>query len=206
MKILAIEKENPGIHQDEIAPFLKAEARKVWELRHRKIITEIYFAREGRLAVLVMECPDKETAQRYLCELPLVANRLIGFELLTLEAYSGFARLFDENLVLSCLRSSWSSVTSAKWSPEKPECGQCSVTALVLHDLFGGEILKTRIGSFWHFYNRISGNICDFTKLQFDYEITYENINASWEEAMDDTSPYQFQALKSKFQEQYFSV
>ncbi len=41
MKILALERENSGFQPEVIAPFLKAEARKVWELRQRKIIGEM---------------------------------------------------------------------------------------------------------------------------------------------------------------------
>lgn len=204
MKILALERENPGFLPEEMAPFLKAEARKVWELRQRKIITEIYFTQEDHTAVLVLDCHDAGTARLHLGGLPLVANGFIRFELHTLGEYTGFSRLFEEQRVFICLRSSWSKLTSSKWIVEKPECGQCSVTALVLHDLFGGEILKTRVNGSLHFYNRINGEICDFTRTQFDQEIVYEHLRATWEEAMDDTSPCQFQALRSSFQACYF--
>jgi hypothetical protein len=206
MKILAIEKENPGYTAADMRALLKAEASKVWELRHRRIITEIYFTREHHTAVLVLDCPDSETAQSYLRELPLVSSGFIRFELLTLESYSGFSRLFDEGHVAASLRLSWSKITSSKWRPEKPETGQCSVTALVLHDLFGGEILKTRVRNLWHFYNRINGDIHDFTCSQFVQPIEHEHIQATWEEAMDDSSPFQFHALKTSFESHYFSV
>jgi len=41
---------------------------------------------------------------------------------------------------------------------------QSSVTALLIHDVFGGEILKTHRRKTWHFYNRINGLRIDFSK------------------------------------------
>jgi hypothetical protein len=49
------------------------------------------------------------------------------------------------------LRSAWSTATGGKWRPDNPACGQCSVTALVLQDLLGGDILKTSVKGQWHF-------------------------------------------------------
>ena len=61
------------------------------------------------------------------------------------------------------LRRSWSIETSSRWQPGNPASGQCGVTALVVHDKFGGEILKTDVNGAWHFYNRIDGRRVDFT-------------------------------------------
>ena len=44
------------------------------------------------------------------------------------------------------LRASWSTETGGKWLSENPARGQCSVTALVVQDVLGGEILKTDVG------------------------------------------------------------
>src|ERR1035437_7277495 len=35
--------------------------------------------------------------------------------------------------------------------------------SLLIHDIFGGEILKTHTKKYWHFYNRIDGERVDFT-------------------------------------------
>ena len=45
------------------------------------------------------------------------------------------------------LTRAWSVETSSKWRRDNPACGQCSVTALVVQDLLGGEILKTNVGA-----------------------------------------------------------
>jgi hypothetical protein len=74
--------------------------------------------------------------------------------------------------------------------------GQCSVTALVINDLFGGEILKTLLPEGWHFYNRIDGKRFDFTDSQFDGPIEYMDLPSNRDEAMLDTSPQQYSVLK----------
>ncbi|HEV2899718.1 MAG TPA: hypothetical protein VGX71_18140 [Pseudaminobacter sp.] len=42
------------------------------------------------------------------------------------------------------LKTAWSKESSGSWSAENPAKGQCSVTSLVVQDLFGGSILKTK--------------------------------------------------------------
>lgn len=93
MKILAIEKEMPGIADSDYKPWLEAEARKAWELHQKGLIRELYFT-DDHCAVLVLEARDKVHAREIIDQLPLVQQKLIDFELLALTAYPGFARLF----------------------------------------------------------------------------------------------------------------
>lgn len=93
MKILAIEKELPGVADSYYNPWLEAEARKAWELHQEGLIRELYFTDEY-CAVLILEARDKAHAREIVDQLPLVQQKLIDFDLLALTAYSGFARLF----------------------------------------------------------------------------------------------------------------
>ena len=93
MKILAIEREVPGIKNSDYQPFLEAEARKAWELQQQGLIRELYFT-DDHCAVLVLEAVDKAHAREIVDQLPLVQQKLIDFDLLALTAYPGFARLF----------------------------------------------------------------------------------------------------------------
>lgn len=95
MKILAIEKENEGLTADDFKPFLDSEARHVWELSQKGIVREIYFT-DDHNAVLILECADLKMAEKILSEFPLVKNGLIKFDLMSLNPYSGFARLFEK--------------------------------------------------------------------------------------------------------------
>lgn len=73
------------------------------------------------------------------------------------------------------LRRSWSRETCYEplqedWTQEKPEAGQCYVTALILHDYLGGEILKTKgPDGFSHYWNVIDGEEIDLTRSQFEH-------------------------------------
>jgi hypothetical protein len=94
------------------------------------------------------------------------------------------------------LRTAWSSRTASKWTSESPASGQCSVTALVVQDLLGGRILKTRVASSWHFYNEVHGGRLDLTESQFSEPIGYDDLPATREETLEDTSPEQYRALR----------
>jgi hypothetical protein len=97
MKILAIEKEVPGVADQQFTPtHLKSEATRVWELHQAGTIRELYFRQDRTKAVLVLECRDTKEASEALSTLPLVKEGLISFELIPLVAYPGFARLFNE--------------------------------------------------------------------------------------------------------------
>jgi hypothetical protein len=96
------------------------------------------------------------------------------------------------------LRASWSIETASTWTRENPARGQCSVTALVVQDLLGGLILKTRVGPQWHFYNSIDGKRVDLTASQFESLILYDDVPATRGEAFEDTSPEQYRALRRR--------
>lgn len=76
-------------------------------------------------------------------------------------------RAFEEDRVREALEGAWSIETAVQWSAENPANGQCNVTAAVIHDLFGGDILRTRYPNFWHCYNSIDGKRVDLTDSQF---------------------------------------
>lgn len=97
MKILAMERDVPGINGDQFKPHLKAEALRVWELYQNDIFRELYFDKDQHNAVIIMECKDIEEARAALQTLPLVREGLIDFEVIALQPYSGFSRLFAES-------------------------------------------------------------------------------------------------------------
>jgi len=92
MKILAIEYE--GKSSDQFKPYLKDEARAVWELYKKNFIREIYFRKDNTSAVIMLECNSVGEAEKILTELPLVKEKLIYFDIIPLVAYPGFERLF----------------------------------------------------------------------------------------------------------------
>lgn len=107
--------------------------------------------------------------------------------------------------LLEILFEVWSHKSSTKYTPDNPARGQCGVTALVVQDLLGGEILKTPLPEGWHYYNRIGGEAIDFTASQFPEPIKYQHIPSNREEAFSDTNEQQYrylkQAVEKKLQE-----
>jgi hypothetical protein len=81
--------------------------------------------------------------------------------------------------VEAAIRAAWSidtcdPVDVPDWRPDNPSRGQCGVTALVLHDLLGGDLLLaevhhadgTRQGV--HYWNRLPNGLeIDLTRTQF---------------------------------------
>ncbi|WP_299470509.1 hypothetical protein [uncultured Roseibium sp.] len=96
----------------------------------------------------------------------------------------------------TALLNSWSLESSSLWTKNTPAAGQCGVTALVANDVLGAEVLKTRYGDLWHFYNRLDGLRYDFTDSQFDAQIVYDDIPSNREEAFGDTNASQYNYLR----------
>jgi len=93
------------------------------------------------------------------------------------------------------LFASWSIDSSTKWTESNPAKGQCGVSALIVNELYGGEILKTKLEEGWHFYNFIDGRRFDFTESQFCNPIVYDDRVSSRAEAMEDTNEEQYSNL-----------
>jgi hypothetical protein len=86
---------------------------------------------------------------------------------------------FDPDQVARALRKSWSLSSARQWTAENPAAGQCNVTALLVYEFFGGELLKTSLPEGDHFYNRIGGCEYDFTESQFNHPIAYADLPAT---------------------------
>lgn len=98
MKILALERELPNANVELLIRFAEDEARQAWELHQAGLIRELYFRADQSTAVLVLECESLEHAESILAELPYVRESLIAFDLIPLQAYPGFARLFKDRI------------------------------------------------------------------------------------------------------------
>lgn len=60
----------------------------------------------------------------------------------------------------------------AGWTPERKTLGQCSITAFLVQDIFGGEVYGIlRPGGNYHCYNVVEGRVLDLTSEQFGEEV-----------------------------------
>lgn len=78
---------------------------------------------------------------------------------------------YEDNLSY-LLHKSWSAETAAgEWSQENPSLNQCAVTALVVQDLFGGDLLRCEMtNGNSHYWNRLpDGTELDLSKEQFEF-------------------------------------
>lgn len=110
---------------------------------------------------------------------------------------------FDEVKIRVALARSWSASTARQWCEENPALGQCNVTALLIQELFGGELLKTSLPYDDHFYNRIDGSRFDFTDGQFPTQIVYEDFNAAVPEIERGASTSERAVLRAAFLRNY---
>ena len=68
------------------------------------------------------------------------------------------------------VRNAWAADTSSdpSWSEDNPPLGQCAVTALVVQDRLGGDLLRVVNEGESHYYNRLpDGTEFDLTRAQF---------------------------------------
>ena len=107
---------------------------------------------------------------------------------------------FKSDTILAALQRSWSSESAKQWTVDNPANGQCNVTAILIHELYGGEILKTTLHDGDHFYNRIDGLRFDFTASQFAQPIEYADILTDRQDAKKGVSDLELHALRSAFQ------
>lgn len=72
--------------------------------------------------------------------------------------------MFNKIIVYEALKCSLTPDSNRKLIAANQTDGQDSLISLMIHDVFGGEILKTHKKKNWHFYNRIDGERVDFTR------------------------------------------
>ena len=106
---------------------------------------------------------------------------------------------FDPDEIQRALRKAWSLTTSSQWTASNPAAGQCNVTALLIHEVFGGDLLKTPLAAGDHFYNRIDGRRFDFTASQFDQPIAYMDLPVDRAEAKQGATSDQLAELRAAF-------
>jgi hypothetical protein len=106
---------------------------------------------------------------------------------------------FDPDQVARALRKSWSLSSARQWTAENPAAGQCNVTALLVYEFFGGELLKTSLPEGDHFYNRIGGCEYDFTESQFNHPIAYADLPATRADVERGATKAELAALRTAF-------
>jgi hypothetical protein len=76
--------------------------------------------------------------------------------------------MFNRIVVQEALKRTWVLDNNPGLNRKNSVNGQDSVISTLIHDIFGGDILKTHNKKGWHFYNRIDGERVDFTRSEMD--------------------------------------
>lgn len=84
----------------------------------------------------------------------------------------------SENLKKAWCRATAHPSYQKNWTKNNPSYGQCCVTALLIQDLYGGNICECKVQNKKHYVNITpNGELLDFTAKQFgDEQITYSDM------------------------------
>lgn len=106
-----------------------------------------------------------------------------GWETATVKSINNtYPKIHSPLKLYEALLEIWSADTCAprmrdNWTPDNRTLGQCSVTAFLAQDIFGGKVYGIlRDGGSYHCYNVIGDCVFDLTSEQFgDEKLVYEN-------------------------------
>ncbi|MBP3380271.1 MAG: hypothetical protein J6K77_05370 [Ruminococcus sp.] len=109
--------------------------------------------------------------------------KFYGWETATVRPINNIYPNIHSPLALyDALSEIWSADTCAprmrhNWTPDNKTLGQCSITAFLAQDIFGGKVYGIlRDGGNYHCYNVIGDCVFDLTSEQFgDEKLVYEN-------------------------------
>ena len=109
-----------------------------------------------------------------------------------------FAKVKDQRHLYDLLSECWSIETCApryrdEWSKANKTLGQCSITAFLVQDIFGGDVFGIPLPEGgYHCFNAVGDAVFDLTSEQFgdkvlDYQHVVEQVR---EEHFDDEEKY----------------
>ncbi len=94
--------------------------------------------------------------------------------------------MFNRKIVIDVLNRTLALDFAKNRRSKKLHTEQDSVISTLIHDIFGGEILKTHERKGWHFYNRINGERVDLSKKVSENNKKFEDLPST----PDETSGY----------------
>ncbi len=99
IKFLVFSRLNIGVTRTQVAPVLKDEVEKTWQLQMKGIIKDIYYVSDKSGVVFTIDAKDTTNANRILSVLPLVKQKLIHFDYVGLIPYNGYDILFTDETI-----------------------------------------------------------------------------------------------------------
>ena len=94
-----------------------------------------------------------------------------------------YKKIKDQRHLYDLLSSLWSAQTCAPrmrkdWNENNKTLGQCSITAFLVQDIFGGEVYGVPLGDGnYHCFNKVGDVVFDLTSEQFgSTKLDYQNV------------------------------
>lgn len=121
-----------------------------------------------------------------------------------------FSKIENPRRLYDLLCKIWSEKTCAprlrgKWTEENRTLGQCSITAFLAQDIFGGRVFGIeRDGGNYHCYNVVGNCAFDLTSEQFGSEkLNYENNPEQFRDVhfAKEEKKLRYEYLRSKLEE-----
>lgn len=104
--------------------------------------------------------------------------------------------------IREALNQTWNMENNQQNTTVSSNNGQDKEVSLLIHDIFGGEILKTSNKKGWHFYNRVDGERIDFSNSEAGMpsaEIHFDDIPSTPEETDSLVELVDYSSFYSKF-------
>ncbi|NIO43590.1 MAG: superoxide dismutase [Burkholderiales bacterium] len=92
MKVIVVATRKQDAAPEAFQPHLEEEANHALRMYRDEYVREIYSRRDGKGAVLVLECDDEQHAKRLVGELPLAKAGLLEFEVYGVKPYRGIVQ------------------------------------------------------------------------------------------------------------------
>lgn len=94
MQFLVIARAAKETPMEQVLPFVKPEAEKVWEYYAADMIRSIHYIADMSGAVLLFEVASLEAVQKAVEQLPMAQTNVLQFEILPLKPYTWLDALF----------------------------------------------------------------------------------------------------------------
>lgn len=96
MQFLIIARAAAGTPIEQVLPFVKSEAEKVWEYYAADMLRTIHYIADMSGAVLMFEAMSLEAVQEAVAQFPMAQANVLQFEILPLKPYTGLDALFGK--------------------------------------------------------------------------------------------------------------
>jgi hypothetical protein len=117
--------------------------------------------------------------------------------------------MFEKSYVQAALKKIHETITLNGKVHKSKEYHRDSIISLLVHDIFGGEILKTHQENDWYYYNRINGERLDFSATRVNNshgEKYFEDLPSNPEEVNNYYALEDYPGLYIKFIHAYETV